>query len=165
MVEILRIVLADGEIQRQGWASVWRRADGGPGRSNAFGAAVLACGGADAVVSALRQWQVGPASVLEQALHATWILSRGTEPPRTVAAAGGIEAVVAVMRAHGGSVPVQQQGCIVLKNLAGGCCAEENGMAVAVVAAGGIAAVVAAMRAHGMSVALLEKHRGAVQYV
>ena len=64
-----------------------------------------------------------------------------------VAAAGGIEAEIRVMGAHGGSAGVQEYGCGALCNLAWG--SEERKAAVA--AAGGIEAVIRAMGAHGGS--------------
>ena len=57
--------------------------------------------------------------------------------------AGGVQSVLAAMRAHPGSTVVQEQGCAALCNLSG---AADNKVLVA--RAGGIEVVVAAMRAH-----------------
>jgi hypothetical protein len=61
-----------------------------------------------------------------------------------LAAAGGIEAVLAALRAHPGAANVQERGCLALGNLAASHAANQT----AVAAAGGIEAVVAALRAH-----------------
>ena len=151
VVEILRAELAEGELQERGWACVWRRADSKtPGKSNAFGDAAIACGGAEVMVSALEQWQAGPASVLEQALHATWILSRSMVSAgkakaalAAFAVAGGVEAVVAAMRSHGGVAGVQEAGCGALHNLAVG----DAGCLQAIAVAGGIELATAAKQA------------------
>jgi len=60
-----------------------------------------------------------------------------------IARAGGIDAVVAGMRAHRSNEWVQEDGCSALRNLA-----RSDDFKTAIARAGGIEAVVAGMRAH-----------------
>jgi hypothetical protein len=69
-----------------------------------------------------------------------------------VAAAGGIEAVVAALWEHPGTEAVQGLGCFALTNLV----TDHPDNQTAVAAAGGIAAVVAALRAHPAAEAVQE---------
>ena len=82
---------------------------------------------------------------------ATWLLQQRRQQV-AIAAAGGIEAVVAAMRAHAGSAVVQEYARWALCNLAFNNA--DNQFAIA--AAGGIEAVVAAMRAHAGSAGVQE---------
>ena len=75
---------------------------------------------------------------------ALWELAVNAENRVAIAAAGGVEAVVAAMRAHAADAMVQQNGCGALASLAAN--SAENKVAIA--AAGGVEAVKAAMRAH-----------------
>ena len=59
--------------------------------------------------------------------------SRASEA--VVASAGGVDAVVAAMRAHGGSASVQEEGCAALRNLALG-----DALRASIASAGGIEA-------------------------
>ena len=64
---------------------------------------------------------------------------------KAIASAGGVEAVVAALRAHGGAhAGVAQHGCWALKNLA-----IDDDIALAIGSAGGVEAIVPALRAHG----------------
>ena len=73
--------------------------------------------------------------------------------------AGGVETVVAAMRAHASSAGVQQQACGALRNLSAGNA--ENKTVIG--NAGGVEAVVAAMRAHASSAGVQEQARGALR--
>ena len=140
---ILKLAPTDAEIQAAGWAAIWRQSDGGPGQLTEYGRVFGRTGGLENAVSALRQHQASP-RVLEQVLHATWVLARDDANKATLADTGWIEAVAAAMRSHGGDAPVQQHCAAALGNLA----ASEAHRAP-VVAAGGIDALVTAMRSHG----------------
>ena len=155
VVGILRQAAGDAEVQAAGWAAVWRRADAGAGKANAFGNGIAAAGGMVANAEALGR-HAGAADVLEHALHAARILFRAAHDADTraaFAAAGGVAAVVARMGAHVGSAAVQTHGCGALHNLTFN--GDERSAAIA--AAGGVAAVVAGMGAHVGSAAVQEE--------
>jgi hypothetical protein len=84
---------------------------------------------------------------LGKAAAAAWLVCLGKTAASAeevaIAAAGGVEAVLAAMRAHAADAMVQQIGCGALVSLAVN---DENKVAIA--AAGGVEAVLAAMSAH-----------------
>jgi len=88
---------------------------------------------------------VGVDDYQQKGCAALWSLAAGNADNQAkIAAAGGIDAVVGAMGAHGGVAGVQALGCAALRNLAAGNA--DNKAKIA--AAGGIDAVVGAMGAH-----------------
>jgi hypothetical protein len=118
-------------------------------------AAVLAAGGADAVVGAMRA-HVGVAEVQEEGCQAVHGLAWLSDGIAAVLAAGGAEAVVGGMQAHVGAAGVQERGCQTLGSLARSVEGRSK-----VLLAGGAEAVVGAMRAHVGVAKVQEKGCGA----
>ena len=144
VLEILTAARAEVTVQEEGWGHVWRRADAGPGRSNAFGDGFIAAGGSEAAVTSLRTYANSSAAVVEQVLHATCFLARVQVNAQAIVSAGGIEAVVDAMRAHVGTAGVQLKGCEALGHLS-----IDNSLNQQTIASvGGIEVVLSGMRAH-----------------
>eukprot|EP00232_Nephroselmis_pyriformis_P029495 CAMPEP_0182853632 /NCGR_PEP_ID=MMETSP0034_2-20130328/803_1 /TAXON_ID=156128 /ORGANISM="Nephroselmis pyriformis, Strain CCMP717" /LENGTH=286 /DNA_ID=CAMNT_0024984411 /DNA_START=92 /DNA_END=949 /DNA_ORIENTATION=- len=100
----------------------------------------------EAMVGMMRRHR--SAWVQERACRALANLARDSPANRACAAeAGAVEAVVAAMRAHGGSADVQEWACSALLCISFGISANR----VRAAEAGAVEAVVAAMRAHGGS--------------
>ena len=116
VIEILKLPLADAEVQQTGWSAIWRRSDAGPGKQTEYGRAFASAGGLEAMVVALRDYQAS-AHVVENVLHSAFVLARDDSNCAAIGSGGGIEAVVAAMRSHVGSAVVQEQGCSALVNL------------------------------------------------
>jgi hypothetical protein len=107
-------------------------------------------GGARAIMVAMGS-HAADAKLQAEACHVLTILARGPEGKAVVQAAGGAQAFVRAMRAHGGAANVQE-GCRGVAQLAYSSKGRE-----AMVAAGGAEAVVGALRAHPSVVAVQAK--------
>jgi hypothetical protein len=111
-------------------------------------------GGARAIMVAMGS-HAADAKLQAEACHVLTILARGPEGKAVVQAAGGAQAFVRAMRAHGGAANVQ--GCRGVAQLAYSSKGRE-----AMVAAGGAEAVVGAMQAHVGVVAVQVKGCAAI---
>ena len=103
-------------------------------------------------------WFASDAEVQQYCAGALLKLAASEQHRGPVAAAGGIDAVVAAMRSHGGDAAVQQYCAGALWNLA---LSEQHRGPVA--AAGGIDALVAAMGSHGGDAAVQQNCAGALE--
>jgi hypothetical protein len=122
-------------------------------------ASIVAAGGIDAIVSAMRRHS-DDAAVQEWACRALQRLAaRNVANQVAIAAADGVVAVVDAMRRHTAVADVSEWGCAALRSLAYG----HEGNQVAIAAVGGIETVASVMQRHADAAGVQQHGLGALR--